>query len=88
VRCLEEDERAPLAGHLAQPRPALAPLARQEPSKQNRSTGRPEIASAVRTADGPGTAVTRTPASTAAATSRYPGSETLGMPASVTSSTR
>ena len=36
------------------------------------------------TADGPGTAVTGTPASTAARTTRSPGSETLGIPASVT----
>ena len=42
----------------------------RNPSKQNRSTGSPETASAVSTADGPGTAVTGTPASTAAATSR------------------
>ena len=40
------------------------------PSKQNRSVGRPETASAVVTADGPGTAVTRIPAAAAAATSR------------------
>ena len=33
----------------------------RKPSKQNRSTGRPETASAVSTADGPGTAVTRMP---------------------------
>jgi hypothetical protein len=41
-----------------------------KPSKQNRSVGRPETASAVVTADGPGTAVTRTPAAAAAATTR------------------
>ena len=40
------------------------------PSKQNRSQGSPETASAVSTADGPGTEVTVTPFSTAAATSR------------------
>jgi hypothetical protein len=40
------------------------------PSKQNRSVGSPDTASAVVTADGPGTAVTRTPAVTAAATTR------------------
>ena len=38
-------------------------------------------------ADGPGTDVTSKPASAAAATSRYPGSETDGIPASVTSTT-
>jgi len=40
------------------------------PSKQNRSVGSPETASAVVTADGPGTAVTLIPAATAAATTR------------------
>jgi hypothetical protein len=49
--------------------------------------GSPETASAVVTADGPGTAVTRTPAATAAATTRYPGSLMPGIPASVTTST-
>ena len=38
-------------------------------------------------ADGPGTAVTSSPAAAAAATSRYPGSDTDGIPASVTSTT-
>ena len=52
-------------------RRARSPALRgRKPSKQNRSTGRPETASAVSTADGPGTAVTSMPASTAAATSR------------------
>jgi hypothetical protein len=41
-----------------------------KPSKQNRSVGSPDTASAVVTADGPGSAVTRRPASAAAATSR------------------
>ncbi len=40
------------------------------PSKQNLSVGRPQTASAVVTAEGPGTAVTLMPASAAAATSR------------------
>ena len=40
------------------------------------------------TADGPGTPVTRTSMPTAALTRRYPGSETDGIPASVTTSTR
>ena len=40
------------------------------PSKLNLSVGRPETASAVTTADGPGTAVTLIPAAAAAATSR------------------
>ena len=59
----------------------------RNPSNVNRSTGSPLSASAVSTADGPGTAVMSTPASIAAATSRYPGSETLGIPASVTTTT-
>ena len=42
----------------------------RKPSKQNRSTGSPDTASAISTALGPGTQVTRTPASTAARTSR------------------
>ena len=41
----------------------------RKPSKQNRSTGSPETASAVVTADGPGTDVTAMPASIAARTS-------------------
>ncbi len=60
----------------------------RKPSKQNRSTGSPDTASAVSTALGPGTAVTRSPAAATAATRRNPGSETDGMPASVTRTTR
>lgn len=41
-----------------------------KPSKQNRSVGSPDTASAVVTADGPGTAVTRMPSAAAAATIR------------------
>ena len=41
-----------------------------KPSKQNLSVGSPETASAVVTADGPGSAVTRRPAAAAAVTSR------------------
>lgn len=41
-----------------------------KPSKQNRSLGSPETARAVVSADGPGTAVTRIPAATAAAVTR------------------
>jgi hypothetical protein len=40
------------------------------PSKQNRSVGSPQTASAVVKADGPGIAVTRIPAATAAVTTR------------------
>ena len=52
-------------------RRARSPALRgRKPSKQKRSTGSPDTARAVSTADGPGTAVTRTSAATAAATSR------------------
>ena len=54
----------------ARRRPRSPALRGRKPSKQNRSTGRPLTASAVSTALGPGTAVTRTSCSTAAATSR------------------
>ena len=85
VRRLEEDHRAPLGGQRRRaPTPAPPPGAGRKPSKQNRSTGSPDTASAMSTADGPGTPVTRTSASTAALTRRYPGSETDGIPASVT----
>ncbi|CFE62467.1 Uncharacterised protein [Mycobacterium tuberculosis] len=47
-----------------------APLRGAKPSKQNFSAGRPDITSAVVTADGPGKHVTETPASMHAATSR------------------
>ena len=48
----------------------LAALRGGNPSKQNRSVGRPETASAAVTAEGPGSTVTAIPAATAAATSR------------------
>jgi hypothetical protein len=41
-----------------------------KPSKQNRSVGSPDTASAVVTAEGPGTAVTTIPSAAAAATIR------------------
>ena len=69
-------------------RRARSPALRgRNPSKQNRSLASPEMASAVVTAEGPASAVTRTPASTASRVSRYPGSDTPGMPASVITST-
>ena len=46
------------------------PLRGRKPSKQNRSTGSPETASAMSTALGPGTQVTGTPDSMAALTRR------------------
>ena len=58
-----------------------------KPSKQNRSHGRPDTARAVVTALGPGATLTGTPASIAARTRRNPGSDTLGMPPSVTTAT-
>ena len=81
VRRLEEHHRARLVGQRVQPARALACLARQEaleaepvdrqPADRERGRG-PRM--------GPAPRSPRSPASTAAATSRYPGSETLGMP--------
>ena len=48
-------------------------------------SGGPAAASPARAADAPGTGWTRTPASRAALTSLWPGSETSGVPASLTS---
>ncbi len=59
----------------------------RKPSNVNRSVGSPDSASAVSTALGPGAAVTRRSRSMARSTTRYPGSETEGMPASVTTTT-
>ena len=64
------------------------PLRGRNPSKTNRPAGRPLTTRAVTAADGPGTTSTACPASTAARTSRSPGSEMPGMPASVTTATR
>ena len=88
VGSLEEHHRPPLPG-AARPEPGGAPpaLRGRNPSKQNRSVASPDRASAVSTAEGPGTAVTGTPAWIAARTTRRPGSETLGIPASVTTRT-
>ena len=55
VRRLEEHHRALLVGAApASRRPRSPALRGRKPSKQNRSTGSPETASAVSTADGPG----------------------------------
>ncbi len=64
-----------------------APRRARKPSKQKRSVGSPLTTSAITAATGPGTAETSTPAATAAATSREPGSETVGVPASLTTAT-
>ena len=62
---------------------ARSPLLRgRNPSKLKRSLARPDSASAVSTAEGPGATVTGTSASIAALTRRNPGSETEGIPAS------
>ena len=58
-----------LAGQRGQRGPALPALARQEPLEAEPVHGSPDTARAVVTADGPGTEVTGTPASTAARTS-------------------
>ena len=59
----------------------------RNPSKQNRSVAKPLETSAASTADGPGITVTVSPALATAAATRDPGSETAGMPASLTSAT-
>ncbi len=59
----------------------------RKPSKQKRSVGRPETASAASVALGPGRTVTSTPAAIAAVTARKPGSDTVGIPASETTRT-
>ncbi len=56
----------------------------RKPSNRNRSVGNAETMSAAIAADGPGMASTGTPAVTQAATSRSPGSEMAGVPASLT----
>ena len=57
----------------------------KNPSNVKRSVGSPATARAVMTALGPGIALTVTPRSAASCTTRNPGSETVGMPASLTS---
>ena len=55
VRRLEEDQRARLVGQLGRAARRRSPALRgRNPSKQNRSTGSPDTASAASTADGPG----------------------------------
>ena len=67
---LEVDLGAAVVGQFGEA-PARSPGPRGgNPSKLNRSVGSPETASAVVTADGPGRAVTRSPAAAAAETSR------------------
>ena len=89
VRRLEEHHGALLGGELGQrARGARPACGAGSPRSRTGRTGRPDTASAVVTALGPGAAVTGTPASTRPATSRKPGSETLGMPPSVTTATR
>lgn len=59
----------------------------RNPTNRNSSVGSPEAANAARIADGPGTGTTAKPSSIAALTTRYPGSETRGVPASLTRAT-
>lgn len=54
----------------------------KKPSKKKCSQGMPDETSAVTQAEGPGITSTGTSASRAASTSAWPGSDTLGMPAS------
>ena len=67
---------------------APSPCAAGTPRTRTGRSGSPLATSAVIAADGPGTTSTGWPASTAARTSRSPGSEMPGMPASVTTATR
>ena len=59
----------------------------KNPSKLKRSAANPDITSAARAADGPGTLSTGMPSASAVRTSRAPGSLTSGVPASVTMTT-
>ena len=59
----------------------------RNPAKRNSAVGRPDATSAASAAEGPGTGITRRPAAAAAAISPAPGSDTAGMPASLTSAT-
>ena len=63
------------------------PLRGRKPSKTNRPVGSPLMTRAVIAALGPGTVSTVWPAAAAARTSRSPGSEMPGVPASVTTAT-
>src|SRR5581483_7898418 len=63
------------------------PLRGRNPSNTNRSAPRPDTTSAASTALGPGTVDTSRSASTHARTRAWPGSETPGVPASVTYAT-
>ncbi len=56
----------------------------RKPSKVNRPVGRPDTDNATVSAQGPGREITSTPAAAHRATSSSPGSETAGVPASVT----
>ncbi len=60
----------------------------KKPSKTKRSVGRPLATRPASAAEGPGTTTTSKPPSAAARTSRSPGSDTPGRPASDTSATR
>ena len=63
------------------------PLRGRKPSNTNRPVGKPLTTSAAIAADGPAITETEWPALTAARTSRSPGSEMPGIPASVTTAT-
>ena len=59
----------------------------KKPSKTKRSVGKPETLNAAKRADAPGTGITAISLLKATFTSRYPGSDTKGVPASETSAT-
>ncbi len=60
----------------------------RNPSKENLSVGRPAMLSAAVIAEGPGTATTLMPSCVTRRTSSNPGSESSGVPASLTSAMR
>ena len=59
----------------------------KKPRNRKRAAQKPDTASAVTTAEGPGTGASRCPAAMAACTSSHPGSAMPGIPASETSAT-
>lgn len=79
---LVEDECTGHHGKALQPTHTVTMFATQKPSKKKCSQGMPDDTSAVTHAEGPGMTSTGTSTSRAASTSAWPGSDTLGIPAS------
>ena len=85
VRRLEEHQRARLVRQPRQRARRSPARAGRKPSNANRSVGRPAMLSAAVSAEAPGIARTSMPAAAAARTSAKPGSDSSGVPASLTS---